>query len=85
MFKQITNKMLNYDRLDVSEVIDVNKSSTSKGSKGFKFQSSVQKGCRDALMVSVNINSIPVGINHGVDYRCITLLLELRKVKPQIF
>ena len=41
MFKQITNKMLNYDRLDVSEVIDVNKSSTSKGSKGFKFQSSV--------------------------------------------
>ena len=35
MFKQITNKMLNYDRLDVSEVIDVNKSSTSKGSKGF--------------------------------------------------
>ena len=57
--------MLHYDRFDVSEGIDVNKTSESKEcdichywyflDKGFNFQPHVCNGCHDVLMMSMNL------------------------------
>ena len=38
--------------------------------KGFRFQPTVWSGFHDALMMSININSIAILNIHGVDYRC---------------
>lgn len=50
--------------------------------KGFRFQP-VSNGCDDILMVSIDINSIPILNIHGFDYRCI--FTESTKVKPLIY
>ena len=63
--------MLYDNRIDISEEIDVNKTSKSKEcdicnywyflDKGFKFQSNVCNGCHDVLMMSIailNINGV---------------------------
>ena len=80
--------MLYYDRSDVSEGIDINKTSASNEciichyqyflDKGLKFQPTVRNGCGDMLMVSVNLKDIAILNIHGVDCRC----MELAKVKP---
>ena len=74
-------KMLYYDRIDVSEVIDDNKTFASKEcticryqfflDKGFNFKLSVCNGCHDILMMSMNLNDIAISNIHGVNYRCI--------------
>ena len=61
-------KMLYYDRIDVSERIDIIKTSASKEcdtcyywhffNKGFKFQTYVWNGCHDLLMISMNLSNI---------------------------
>ena len=66
--------MLYYNKIDISEGIDVNKTGASKEyiichhwyllDKG----STVCNGCHDALMMSIDIGSIAI---YGVDYRCI--------------
>ena len=62
--------MLYYDRIDVSERLDINKTSASKEcdichywyflNKGFKFQSNVCNGCHDLLMMSMNLCDVAV-------------------------
>ena len=62
--------MLYYDRIDVSEGIDVNKTSESKAcdifhywyflDKAFKFQPNVCDGCHDLLVMSVNLSNIAI-------------------------
>ena len=62
--------MLYYDRTDVSEGIDVNKTSASKEcdichywyflNYSFKFQPNVCNRCHDLLMMSMNFNDIPI-------------------------
>ena len=61
-------KMLYYDRIDVPDGIDVNKTSSSKkfdichywcfSDKGFKFQVNVCNGCHDLLMILINLSDI---------------------------
>ena len=61
--------MLYYDRIDISEAIDVNESSESKEcdichywyflDKEFKSQQDVCNGCHDVLMMSMNLSGIP--------------------------
>ena len=73
--------MIHYDRIHVSEGIDVNKTSESKAwdichywyfsNKGFKFQPNVCNGCHDLLMMSVNLSDIAILNIKGADYRCI--------------
>ena len=58
-------KMLYFDRIDVSEGIDVNQTSESKEcnichywyflDKDFKFQPNVCNGCYDLLMMFINL------------------------------
>ena len=60
--------MLYFDRIDVSEGNDVNKTSNSKKchvcqylyflNKGFKFQPNVSNRCHDLLMMSMNISDM---------------------------
>ena len=73
--------MLYYDRIDVSERIDINKTNDSKEchifhcwyflDKRFKFQPHVCNGPHDLLMMSMNLSDITVLKIYGVDCRCI--------------
>ena len=73
--------MLYYGRIDVSEGIDVNKTSASKEcdicqywyflNYSFKFQPNVCSRCHDLLMMSVNLSDIAILNIKGSDYCCI--------------
>ena len=73
--------MLYYNRIDVSEGIDVNKTSLPKEcvvchywyflNKGFKFQSYVCNVCHDLLIMSVNLSDIAILKIEFIDYCCI--------------
>ena len=62
--------MLYYDTINVSEGIDVNKTSASKEcyichywyllNYGFKFQQNVCNNCRDLLIVPINLSDIAI-------------------------
>ena len=77
--------MLYYERIDVSEGIDVNKTSASKEcdichcwyflNHSFKFQPNVCNRCHDLLMMSVNLSDIAVLNIKGSDNRCIISLI----------
>ena len=63
-------KMLYFYRIDVSEEIDVNKTSKSKEcdvchywcflNKGFKFQPYVCNRCHDLLMMFINLSDVAI-------------------------
>ena len=71
--------MLYFDRIDVSEGIDINKTSASKDCDiyhywyflcySFKFQPNVCKRCHDLLMMSINLSDIVILNIKGSDYR----------------
>ena len=75
--------MLYYGGIDVSERIDINKTSTSKESnichycyfldKRFKFPPDVWNGCDDVLMMSMNRSNIAILNIHDADYCCIII------------
>ena len=74
-------KMLYYDRIDVSEGIDVNKTSALKEcsichywfflNKSFKFQPNVYNIFHDLQMVSMNLSDIAILNIKGSNYCCI--------------
>ena len=74
--------MLHYDRIDVSERIDVNKTSESKEcdtchywyilDKGFDFQPNACNGCRNLLIMSMNHSDIAILNMKGDYYYCIS-------------
>ena len=78
--------MLYFDRIDVSEGIDINKTSASKECDvcrywyflnfSFKFQPNVCNRCHDLLMMSMNISDIVILNIKGFDYRCIISLIS---------
>ena len=77
--------MLYFDRIDVSEGNDVNKTSASKEcdichywyflNYSFKFQPNVCNRCHDLLMMSMNPNNISILHIKGSDYGCIIISL----------
>ena len=83
-FDERLYKMLYYDRTDVSEGIDVNKTSTSKEhdvchywyflNYSFKFQPNFCNRCHDLLMMSINLNDIAILNIKG--YCCIISLIS---------
>ena len=68
-----------YLEIDVSESIDVNRSSACKGciichysyflDKVLRFQPTICNNFHDVLMMSIEINNIAIWNIHGVDYR----------------
>ena len=78
--------MLYYDRIDVSEGIDVDKKSPLKEcdichcryflNYSFKFQPNVCNRCHDLLMMSVSLSDIAILNINGSDYCCIISLIS---------
>ena len=68
--------MLEYDRIDISEGIDVNKTNASKKcdicdywyflEKSFKYEPYLCNGCHDLMQKSMNFNDLIVSINGNV-------------------
>ena len=79
-------KMLYYDRIDVSEEIDVNKACASKDCDvchywyflnfSSKFQPNVCNRCHDLLLMSVNLSNIAILNIKSSDYCCIISLIS---------
>ena len=73
--------MLQYERTDVSEGIDVNKTSLSKKCDlchywffkdvGFKFEEHVCNGCHDLLTMAYSLENIAILSACGATFRCI--------------
>ena len=78
--------MLYFDRIDVSEDIDVNKASASKEcdicyywyflNYIFKFQPNVCSRCHDLLMMSINVSDTAILNSKGSNYHCIISLIS---------
>ena len=78
--------MIYYDRIDVSEGIDVNKTSASKEcdichywyflNYSFKFQPNVCNRCHDLLMMSMNLSNIAILNIKSSDHECIISLIS---------
>ena len=81
--------MIYYDRKDVQEGIEVNKTSTSKESDAshywyflncsFKFLPNVCNRCHYLLMMSVNLRDIVILNIKGSDYCCIISLISKKE------
>ena len=79
--------MLYFDRINVSEGTDVNKTIASKEcdicyywcflNYSFMFQPNVCNRCHDLLMMSMNLSDIAVLNIKGSDYRCISLIIKI--------
>ena len=73
--------MLCFDRVDISEGINVNKTKKSKEcdichywyflDKGFKFQPNICNRYHDLLMISMNLSDIAILNIKSADYCCI--------------
>ena len=89
MFIQVI-KMLYYDKINVSEGIDFNKTSASKERDichywyflnfSFRFQANLCNRCHDLLMMSMKVSEIVILNIKGSDYRI--LLAQSAKMRP---
>ena len=81
--------MLQYQKIDVSEGIDVNKTSASKEYElchywffkdiGFKFQEHVCNKCHDLLTIAHSLKDIAILNAKGNTYRCILMGISKNK------
>ena len=72
--------MLHYQKIDVSERIDVNKTSASKERDlchywffkdiGFKFEEHICNGCHDLLTMAYSLKNIVILSAKGTTFRC---------------
>ena len=75
--------MLQYQKIDVSEGIDVNKTSASKECElchywffkdvGFKFEKHVCNGCHDLLTMAYSLKNIAILSAKGATFRCVLM------------
>ena len=75
--------MLQYQKIDVSEGIDVNKTSASKECKlchywffqnvGFKFEEHVCNGYHDLLTMAYSLKNVAILSGKGTTFRCLLI------------
>ena len=75
--------MLQYEKIDASEVIDVNKTSAAKECElchywffkdvGFKFEEHVCNGCHDLLTMAYSLKNIAILSAKGATFRCVLM------------
>ena len=75
--------MLRYQKIDVSEGIDVNKTDASKKCElchrwpfkgiGFKFEEHVCNKCHDLLIMVYSLKNIAIFSAKGITFRCILM------------
>ena len=63
--------MLQYDRIDVSEGIDINKTSASKECMLCHYQYFKDVGCHAVSMMAYELKNVAILNTKGVDCRCI--------------
>ena len=71
--------MLEYDRIDISEGIDINKTNASKEcdichywyflDKGFKYEPNLCNGCHDLMQKDLNFNDVAIVSVKKINYR----------------
>ena len=71
--------MLEYDRIDISEEIDVNKTTLSKECDichywcfkdiGFKYETYVCNGCHDLMQKAMSFNNVAIVYVKGIAYK----------------
>ena len=71
--------MLEYDRIDISEAIDVNKTNFSKECHichywyfkdiGSKYEPYLSNGCHDLMQKSMSFNNVAIAYVKGIVYR----------------
>ena len=71
--------MLEYDRINISEEIDINKTNASKEcdichywyflDKNFNYESYLCNGCHDLMQKAMNFNDVAIVSIKGNDYR----------------
>ena len=71
--------MLEYDRIDISEGIDINKTKASKErgichywyllNKGFKYEPYLCNGCHDLMQKAMTFNDVAIVSIKGNEYR----------------
>ena len=81
--------MLQYQKIDVSEGIDVNKTSASEKCKlchywffkdiGFKFEKHVCNGCHDLLTMVCSLKNIAILSAKGATFRCVLMGISKNK------
>ena len=81
--------MLRYQKIDISEGIDINKTSASKECElchywffkdiGFKFQEHVCNKCHDLLTIAHSLKDIAILNAKGNTYRCILMGISKNK------
>ena len=77
--------MLQYQKIDVSEEIDINKTSASKGCElchywffkdiGLKFEVHVCNGCHD-LKIAYSLKNIAILSTKGTTFRCLLMFIS---------
>ena len=89
--------MLQYEKIDASEGIDVNKTSASKECElchywffkdvGFKFEEHVCNGCHDVLTMAY-LKNIAILSSKGATFRCLLMGIskneELKKLNNSV-
>ena len=75
--------MLRYQKIDISEGIDINKTNASKECElchygffkdiGFKFEEDVCNKCHDLLMIAYSLKDIVMLNGKGAIFRCILM------------
>ena len=90
--------MLQYEKIDVPEGIDVNKTSASEECElchywlfkdiGFKFEEHVCNGCHNLLTMAYSLKNIAVLSAKGVTFRCLLIAISknetLKKVNNSV-
>ena len=86
--------MLRYQKNNVSEVIDVNKTSASKERElchywffkdiGFKFKEHVCNKCHDLLTIAYSLKDIAILNAKGATFRCILIGISKNKVLKRL-
>ena len=81
--------MLRYEKIDVSEGIDVNKTSASKECElchywllkdvGCKFEEHVCNGCHDLLTMAHSLKNIAILSTKGATFRCLFMGISKNK------
>ena len=85
--------MLYFDRIDLPERIDVNKTNQSEDcniclywyflNNRFKFQSNICNRCHDLLMMSMNLSGISISNSKGADHRLL-ITKNFSKLKQKL-
>ena len=83
--------MLQYQKINISEGIDVNKTNESKECElwyysffrdvGFKFEKHVCNGCHDLLTMAYSLRNVAILSAKGATFRCVLMSISKNGLK----